>query len=183
MKIEDMPKLESPFVRVGADYLVTPKINPGYEWVFEDEFVTCQEKLDDSNVSVVIENGKITRVFNRENELNIWKNDPAVLAVREAYNRGYINLTDGQYFGEAIGERIQDNKYQIEGNIWLPYNTYFAEKLTYRTWGKYPKDFQTISDWFKDGLMSLFCMSRGNKSGFVDGVVFHHPIVGFLQLY
>ena len=176
-EIKDMPKLESPFVRKGGDFLVTPEINPGYEWVFEDESVTCQEKLDGTNVSIIIENGKLTRVFNRENELNVWSDHPAILAVRASYAKGYCNFLDGQYFGEAIGERIQGNPYKIEGNIWLPYETYFKRHLTYNSWGKYPKEFETISAWFKDGLMPLFYMNKhnGDKTGFVEGVVFHHP--------
>lgn len=37
MKIIDMPKLKSPFVRKEIDgvYQVTPEIEEGYEWVFE----------------------------------------------------------------------------------------------------------------------------------------------------
>lgn len=173
-----MPKLESPFIRkeIDGNYIVTPEIDPECAW-FQDEGVTCQEKLDGTNVSIVIENGKITRVFNRTNEMDLWCDNPVVLAVRESYKRGYCNFTDGQYFGEAIGERIQGNPYKIQGNIWLPFNTYFAKHLTYQTWGKYPKDFETISAWFKEGLMPLFFMSKhnGDKTGFVEGVVFHHP--------
>ena len=43
MKIQDMPKLESPFIREmkGNDYIVIDKINPGYDWVFEDDSVTA----------------------------------------------------------------------------------------------------------------------------------------------
>jgi hypothetical protein len=175
MNIKDFPKLESPFIRSGEDYLLTSEINPECAWVFTDDDVTCQEKLDGTNVNIVIENGKITRVFNRTNEMNLWKNDPVILAVREAYSRGYCNFTDGQYFGEAIGPKIQGNPYKLDTNIWLPYQTYFAKHLTYKSWGKYPKDFDTISRWFKDDLMPLFAMSKGDKKGFVEGVVFHHP--------
>lgn len=174
-----MPKLQSPFIRkeINGEYLVTTEIDPECAWVFEDERVTCQEKLDGTNVSVIIENGKITRVFNRTNEVDLWSDNPVILAVRESYKRGYCNFTDGQYFGEAIGERIQGNPHEIQGNIWLPYHTYFAKHLTYKTWGKYPKDFETISAWFKDGLISLFGMQQhgGDKTKFVEGVVFHHP--------
>ena len=174
MEIKDFPKLQSPFIRSGENYLVSDNIDPDYKWVFEDESVTCQEKLDGTNVSIVIENGKITKVFNRTNDINIWSDNPVILAVRESYNKGYCNFTDGQYFGEAIGEKILGNPYKVKGNIWLPYNTYFAKRLTYKSWGKYPKDFNTISEWFKE-LMPLYCMSKGDKKGFVEGVVFHHP--------
>lgn len=170
-----MPKLDSPFVRKGDNYTVIPEINPGYEWVFEDDGVTCQEKLDGTNVSIVIENGKLIRVFNRENEMDMLSKVPVMEAVRNAYERGYCNFTDGQHFGEAVGEKIQANPYKLTEAIWLPYSTYFVKHLTYKTWGQYPKDFETISAWFKDGLFPLFAASKGDKEGFVEGVVFHHP--------
>ena len=67
MKIIDMPKLESPFVReiIDGNYIVTPKITEGYEWVFEDEEVMAIEKLHGTNVSIIIECGMITAIFNR----------------------------------------------------------------------------------------------------------------------
>lgn len=179
MEIKDFPKIQSPFVRREIDgaFVVTPEIDPDYAWVFEDEGVTCQEKLDGTNVSIIIEKGKITQVFNRENCMDIWSDHPAILAVRKSYSHGYCNFTDGQYFGEAIGDRIQGNPYKLKGNLWLPYQTYFAKHLTYKSWGKYPKDFDTISAWFKNDLLPLFYLSKnnGDKTGFVEGVVFHHP--------
>jgi hypothetical protein len=176
MQILDFPKLESPFVRkeINGEFLVTPEIDPDYKWVFEDESVTCQEKLDGTNVSIVIEHGKIVRVFNRTNDMDLWSDCPVINAVRTSYNRGYCKFTDGQYFGEAIGEKIQSNRYKIQGNLWLPYSTYFVKHLTYKSWGKYPKDFETISNWFKE-IIPLYAMSKGDKDGFVEGVVFHHP--------
>ncbi len=49
MKIKNMPKLQSPFIREmkGNKYLVTNKITPDYEWVFEDESVMAIEKLEE----------------------------------------------------------------------------------------------------------------------------------------
>lgn len=174
-----MPKLQSPFVRkyVNGAYIVTDEIAPDYEWVFNDDTVTAQEKLHGTNVSVTIINGQIQTVYNRENRIDPWSTDVIVDAVREAKGRGYIRLTDGQYFGEVIGPKLHGNPYKLDYHIWLPFDTYFAKHLTYKTWGKYPKDFATISAWFKDGLMPLFYMSKhnGDKTGFVEGVVFHHP--------
>lgn len=177
MHIDDMPKLQSPFIRKEIDgkFIVTPEIDPEYTWVFEDESVTCQEKLDGTNVSIIIEHGKITRVFNRTNEINLWSDSPVILSVRESYNRGYCNFIDGQFFGEAIGEKIQGNPHKLNGHIWLPYKTYFSKHLTYKSWGKYPKDFETISKWFKEDLFSLYGINKGDKQSFVEGVVFHHP--------
>ena len=57
MKIKNMPKLESPFVRkmVGKDYIVTNEIAEGYDWVFTDDSVMAIEKLHGTNVSIVIQ--------------------------------------------------------------------------------------------------------------------------------
>lgn len=172
-----MPKLHSPFVRknINGNYIVTPEIDPDYRWVFEDESVICQEKLDGTNVSIVIEDGRVTKVFNRTNEMDMLSKNPVMEAVRNAYEKGYCNFTDGQYFGEAVGDRIQGNPYKLKDAIWLPFNTYFVKHLTYRTWGKYPKTYEVISEWLKDGLFPLFASSKGDKAGFVEGVVFHHP--------
>lgn len=66
-KILDMPKLQSPFVReaVGRRYLVTDKISEGYEWVLTEPGVLAVDKIDGTNVAVLIENGNIKRFFNR----------------------------------------------------------------------------------------------------------------------
>jgi hypothetical protein len=67
--IRDMPKLESPFVRmmIGGHYVVTPEVTAGCEWVFEggEDEVLATEKLDGTDVSVVIEGGEIKSVWNR----------------------------------------------------------------------------------------------------------------------
>ena len=141
-----MPKLHSPFVRknINGNYIVTPEIDPDYRWVFEDESVICQEKLDGTNVSIVIEDGRVTKVFNRTNEMDMLSKNPVMEAVRNAYEKDYCNFTDGQYFGEAVGDRIQGNPYKLKDAIWLPFNTYFVKHLTYRTWGKYLKTYEVI---------------------------------------
>ena len=179
MVIQDMPKLQSPFVRKNIDgnFIVTPEIDPDYRWVFEDKGVTCQEKLDGASTSIVIEDGQIKHIFNRNNRVGFFDNNPIVDAVRNSSFKGYCNFTDGQYFGESIGTDIQGNKYKLDKPLWLPFNTYFKEHLAYRTWGKYPKDYETRSNWMKDGLLSLFGMvyHNGDKTYPCEGIVFHHP--------
>jgi len=198
MKIEeniiyDMPKLESPFVRVineKGEYVVTPKIAEGMEWVFEDESVMAIEKLHGTNVSVVIRDGQIVAIFNRTERLPFFNKGKAhiVQAVMESFQRGYMdNLLDGQWFGEAIGPKINGNPYGIEKNIWIPFAIFSKEHLRYKSWGKYPKDYETISNWFKE-LMPLYALMQGDGEavkgadgkvvqykGFVEGVVFTHP--------
>ena len=68
IKIKDMSKLECPFEREllsNGDYIITPKISSGYEWVFDDESVMATEKLHGTNVSIALKNGQIVSVWNR----------------------------------------------------------------------------------------------------------------------
>ena len=178
IKIKDMPKLECPFVRneVNGDYILTPEISEGYKWVFKEEEVICVEKLDGTNVSIIIEDDQIKSIFNRTEKIPFFNKGKShiVEGVLESYKRGYMDLLpDGQYFGELIGEKVNGNPYKIKGHLWVPFETYAKEHLRYKSWGKYPKDFQTISNWFKDELLPLFALKKGNKQGFVEGVVFY----------
>ena len=178
MEIKDMPKLESPYVRkeINGKYVCTPKVAEGYEWVFKDETVMAIEKLDGTNVSIVIEDGMIKSIFNRTERIPFFNSGKRhiIEGLLESYERGYCNLTDGQYFGELIGEKVNGNPYKIDGHIWIPFATYSQNHLRYKSWGKYPKDYETIREWFKT-LMPLFTMKRGDKEGFVEGIVFTHP--------
>lgn len=183
-KIQDMPKLESPFVRamIGDDYIATSKIEEGYEWVFEDESVMAIEKLHGTNVSIVIQDGVIVAVYNRTERIPFFNKgkDFIIRGILESYKRGYMeNLLDGQHFGELIGEKVNGNPYKIKGNLWIPFETFGQKHLRYKSWGKYPKDFDTISKWFEEDLIPLYaCMvqgEEGRKNGFVEGIVFTHP--------
>ncbi|MBI2151707.1 hypothetical protein HYU21_03225, partial [Candidatus Woesearchaeota archaeon] len=51
MIIKDMDKLDSPFIRkeIDGEYIVTPEITPGLEWVFTDDKVMAIEKLHGTN--------------------------------------------------------------------------------------------------------------------------------------
>lgn len=177
---KDMPKLECPFVREGEHFLVVPKMNPGYEWVFLDTTVLATEKLDGTDVSIVVENGQVVSVWNRENRVPFFGKGARHLteAVLNSFERGYCNLPDGQWFGEALGPKIQGNPYMLDEHLWIPFLTYARDKLAYKSWGKYPKTFEAIETWFKDGPMSLFMLSHGIKDGIAEGVVFHRPATG-----
>src|SRR3990167_3198001 len=109
IKINDFPKIESPFVRKlneKNEYIVTPEITKGYEWVFEgdENDVLATEKLDGTDVSIVIENGMISSIWNRTNRIPFFcKGKEFIIeAVMEAFKRGYTELPDGQWFGEII---------------------------------------------------------------------------------
>lgn len=182
--VEDMPKLECPFVRKVVDgaYIVTPEITAGYEWVFSDDSVMAIEKLHGTNVSIVIEGGQIKSVWNRTERIPFFTKGKSFIieGVMESFKRGYIDLLDdGQWFGELIGEKVNGNPYEIKGHLWIPFKTFCQKHLKYKSWGKYPKDFDTIAAWFKNDLIPLYaCMVQGEMGrtqGFVEGIVFTHP--------
>ena len=179
MKIKDMPKIESPFVRVMKDgrYIVIDKINEGYEWVFKDESVMAIEKLDGTNVSIVIEGGNVTQVYNRTERIPfINKGKKWIIeGLLNSKEKGYLEfLGDGQFFGELIGPKVNGNPYKLDIHLWIPFETFCQKHLKYKCWGKYPKSFDSISKWFKD-LMPLYTSMKGDREGFVEGIVFTHP--------
>lgn len=177
--IRDMTKLESPFIRKEIDgkYVVTPEIAPGYEWVFEDDTTMAIEKLHGTNVSILIQDGVITGVWNRTQRIPFFNKGKKhiIQGLLTSHEKGYMEyLTDGQHFGELIGEKVNGNPYKIEGHIWIPFSTFCQKHLRYKSWGKYPKTFEAISEWLKT-LMPLYTLMKGDKDGFVEGIVFTHP--------
>lgn len=177
--IQDMPKLECPFVRkeINGAYVATPEIAVGYEWVFNDESVLAVEKLHGTNVSILVEDGVVKSIFNRTERLPFFNRGKRhiIEGLLEANDRGYIDLLgDGQHFGELIGERVNGNPYRMKGHVWVPLK-HLQKKYHYKSWGKYPKTYEAISEWFKT-LMPLYALQvTGDKEGFVEGVVFTHP--------
>lgn len=182
LKIVDMPKLESPFVRkmIDGKFMVTPEVAPGYEWVFTDPATIATEKLNGTDVSIVIEDGTITSIWNRTERVPFINKGRRFIidAVLESYDRGYCMLTDGQWFGEVIGKNVQGNPYSIDYTVWLPFSAYVRDRLRYSSWGKYPKTYESIRSWFLDGPISLFMLQRGIRNKLAEGVVFHNPGTG-----
>lgn len=172
-----MPKIDCPFVRKEIDgrYLVTPEINPDYDWVFTDPNVRAVEKLDGTNVSIIIEHGKVTRIFNRMNELDFFCGSPIIECLLHSSERGYLKFADGQYFGEAVGEKIQGNPLKIP-RLWIPFGKAF-ESLQYTSFHKHDRTFENFSSWFKDYLFSLAHRkyAQNDEKLFAEGVVFTHP--------
>lgn len=189
IKIKDMEKLESPFVRKINDnneYIITDEITKGAEWVFEggpDE-VLCVEKIDGTNVSIVIENGIIVSIWNRTERLPFFNKGKAhiIEGVYEAFLRGYCELPDGQFFGELIGPKVNGNPYRLDKHLWIPFNTYCRDKLSYNSYHKYPKTFLNLNKWLLDsidegGIFSLFMRKKEIKQK-PEGVVFHNLKTG-----
>ena len=177
-----MPKIECPFVRkmIKGNYLVTDEIVEGFEWVFNDESVMAIEKLHGTNVSIRIEEGTVMSVFNRTERIPfITKGKKWIIeGLLNSKERGYLEfLGDGQFFGELIGPKINGNPYKLDEHLWIPFDGFAQKHLRYKSWGKYPKDFNTISEWFKE-LMPLYWLMKHKKGEgleFVEGIVFTHP--------
>ncbi len=186
MRIRDMPKIESPFVRkeIDGNYVVTDEIAEGFEWVFEDESVMAIEKLHGTNVSICITDGVITGIWNRTERLPFFNKGKQhiIMGILNSYGKGYTEfLGDGQHFGELIGPKVNGNPYKLTEHIWIPFESYGQKHLRFKSWGKYPKDFNTISRWFKEDLMPLYALrihgkiEEGDPNHFVEGIVFTHP--------
>ncbi len=186
MKIRDMPKIECPFKRIQTDngYIVINEIAEGYEWVFEDESVMAIEKLHGTNVSIQIKDGVITGIWNRTERIPFFNKGKQhiVMGILNSYGKGYTEfLGDGQHFGELIGRKVNGNPYDLDEHIWIPFESYSQKHLSYTCWGKYPKTFDSIREWFKE-LMPLYNLRIHGKSvekwkshQFVEGIVFTHP--------
>ena len=179
--MKNFPKIHSPFIREESKqgYNVTDKIDPDYSWVFKEKGVIATDKIDGTNVGIRIEKGNIIRIFNRTQEkfifnVNQTKWEGACMeGVAKAIQRGWMRYEDGDVYGELIGELFNGNRHQVKGNLFVPFN-YLKDKCSWHSWvqNKYPKDFETISEWFKE-LPSLF-NQRINLPGIMaEGLVFY----------
>jgi len=188
IKMKDMAKLESLFIRkmINGDYVVIDEIQEGYEWVFEDDDVMAVEKLDGTNVSVKVIDGKIIEAWNRDAYIPFYPKRKwahyIIKGILNSISKGYTNkLVDGQYFGELVGPKINSNPYELKQHLWIPFKTYSHRKLTYHSWGKYPKNFASLSQWFQEGPFSIFYAKQHNLSYSdpevrkAEGIVFTHP--------
>ncbi|MBL8024663.1 MAG: hypothetical protein JNK54_10375 [Elusimicrobia bacterium] len=186
MEFRDMSKIESPFRREMRDgvYVVTSVIEPGFEWVFTDPDVLAIEKLDGTNASIVMNAGRLVGLTNRK---NICPSDTLdvnrfIQGVRHWIERGNHLPAEGQHFGELMGPQVQTNFLELDRSLWIPFD-YLKEKASYRSYHKYPKTYENISAWFKDGLFSLMYQRfhKGQKRS-PEGIVFFHPAHGLAKL-
>jgi len=196
--MSDFPKLQCPFVRkeyeVNVDhwkmhghamklrtpvaYLVTNEIQAGYEWVLDDPHTIAVEKLDGTNVKVKVRRKRIVAVQNRLNRVDMQSlnagNARIVEGVLRAVEKNYIE-GDGEFAGELIGPKLQGNPLGLTEHIWIPFDR-AASTLQVRSFNKYPKTFENISNWFKDYLKSIYMMKKlgFDNAPFAEGVVFYN---------
>ncbi len=193
MKIKDFPKLESPFEREETEqgYICVPKFKREFSWILNPNEVIASEKLDGTNVSVYVEDGDIKAVFNRTNRIDIWKSQKHFyLGVKRAIEEKKFKperYTDGQYFGELCGEKINKNPLELDTPLWIPFE-YCKRDLSFRFYYDWIKEKglnenstdQELYDAFRElfiNLKSLWFRKRGKEKQ-PEGIVFHNRKTG-----
>lgn len=201
MVMTDFPKLHCPYIRQtfkaskkdwkehGSSlkmrqaevYLVVDRVNPGYEWVFDDPDTFAVEKLDGTNVKIRTEAGRLVAVQNRKNiidPLQIIKGKTFIIeGVFMSIGKGLVKQ-EGEQAGEVIGPKLQGNPYRLDLHEWYPFET-TVERLRYRSFDEHDRTFDNWSSWFCSWLFSRYFTKRAAKLGIEDkvmaeGVVFYN---------
>lgn len=187
-QVIDFRKIKSPFIRKHnerGEYVVTPEIEPGYEWIFEDE-VRAVDKLHGTNICVHFQESKViaidnrtTRVLQAPFDIHAKMKDRTrhfMLGVLNSAGRGWLETyAEGHIYGELIAPEINANLHETPYPLFVPFE-YLYDKCHWRSWikNKYPKNFEAISEWFKT-LNSLFSERIFKKQILAEGLVFCHP--------
>lgn len=186
-KVLDFPKIQCPFVRNDKTgfYRVINKINPGYEWVFQDSGVLAVDKLHGTNVCCFFKDGTLISIDNRENRIaekefifsERGRNSYMfVMGILNAIEKGWIPKDfSGRLYGELVGPKINGNLHESDTYYFVPFD-YLKSSCHWKSWvqNQHPKDFDSISEWFKE-LPSLFSKRLFNKNVIAEGLVFYHP--------
>ena len=199
--LADFPKLYCPYIRqifkVHPDhwkkgggrlglkapeaYLAVDRVNPGYEWVFEDPDTFAVEKLNGTNVKLLTRGGRLLTLQNRKNvidPLQIVKGKTFIIeGVLHAAAKDWIKA-DGEQAGEVIGPKLQANPYKLDRHEWYPFDMAITN-LRYKSFNEHERTFDNLSSWFKDWLFSRYYLKRASKLGIDDkvmaeGVVFYN---------
>jgi hypothetical protein len=199
--LTDFPKLHCPFIRqtfpinkehftrqgsalglrAPEVYLAVERVNPGYEWVFEDPDTFAVEKLNGMNVKLKTDHGRLVALQNRKNVLDplqiIGGKNFIVEGVFRSIGKEYVKA-DGEQAGELIGPKVQGNPYKLDFHEWYPFEKAMSD-LRYRSFHEHERTFDNWSSWFKDWLNSRYYQKIASKKGisdkvFAEGVVFYN---------
>lgn len=184
----DFQKIKSPFKRTHNErdeYIVTPEIEEGYNWVFEDG-VRAVDKLHGTNICVHFRNGRVVAIDNRTTRIvqepmdllakNNGNRSRFLLGILHSAEKGWLEpFVEGPVYGELIGPEINTNLHDTPYPLFVPFN-YLYDKCHWKSWSnnKYPKTYDSISEWFKS-LGSLFTERVFKKQALAEGLVFWHP--------
>jgi hypothetical protein len=199
--LTDFPKLHCPFIRqtyaVNKEhfklhgnkymlrapevYLVINKINPGYEWVFNDPDTFAVEKLNGTNIKLKTEKGRLVALQNRANVIDplqiVSGKTFIVEGIFRSIGKNYVKA-EGEQAGELIGPKVQGNPYKLDFHEWYPFEKTIAD-LKYNSFHEHERNFDNWSLWFKDWLYSRLYQRVASKKGltdkvFAEGVVFYN---------
>jgi len=202
--LSDFPKIQCPFIRQTFDvnkdhwyisgsrlqlrepnaYLVVNRVNPGYEWVFDDPDTFAVEKLNGTNVKLRTEKGRLVELQNRLNiidPLQIVKGNTSIVeGIHRAVGKGYVK-EDAEQAGEVIGPKLQGNPYHLDYHEWYPFDKSISD-LRYRSFDEHPRTFDGWSNWFYYWLHSRYYQKRREKlhgkdlpeKVFAEGVIFYN---------
>jgi hypothetical protein len=146
------------FLREPEVYLVVNRINPGYEWVFDDPDTIAVEKLNGTNIKLKTENDRLVALQNRKNIIDplqiISGKTFIVEGIFRSIGKGYVK-PDGEQSGELIGPKVQGNPYKLDFHEWYPFEKAITG-LRYKSFHEHERTFDNWSVWFKDGLHSRY---------------------------
>lgn len=199
--LSDFPKLYCPFTRQTFKvkhedfrehrsryqlrspevYLVIERVNPGYEWVFDDPETIAVEKLNGTNIKLKTDKGRLVALQNRKNvidPLQIMSGKTFIIeGVFRSIGKGYVKA-DGEQAGELIGPNVNGNPYKLDFHEWYPFEKAITS-LGYKSFHEHERTFDNWSAWFKEGLHSRYYTKIASKKGtadklFAEGVVFYN---------
>lgn len=199
--LSDFPKLLCPFIRQTFPidpkqhkmhgykhglrnpevYLAVERVNPGYEWVFDDPDTFAVEKLNGTNIKLKTEHGRLVVLQNRKNVLDplqiIGGKNFIIEGIFRSIGKGYV-LPDGEQAGECIGPKLQGNPYKLDFHEWYPFEKAIVD-LRYKSFHEHDRNFDNWSLWFKDFLFSRYYQKIASKKGidekvFAEGVIFYN---------
>lgn len=153
--------------------------------MFENN-VRAVDKLHGTNICVHFKDGRVIAVDNRTTRIlqepfeihskNEGKKSRFLLGILHASEREWFeHFKEGRVYGELIGPEINTNLHEVHYPLFVPFS-YLYDRCHWRSWinNKYPKTFDSISDWFKT-LTSLFNERVFKTEILAEGLVFCHP--------
>lgn len=177
-KFIDFEKMFPPFLRDLSTDLCIPTIAEGWEWCFDRTKCYVLEKVDGTNVKLVVENGMM-EVFARNQTTKGYANVRLNDAQYKHLYQGVVNAVavkndtfkDGTHFGEVIGKSFNGNPYQMDTNLWVTFkpNSNGVQRYT-----NYPET-ANFNEW-KEWILNL--KSLLNPSVEAEGVVFLNKETG-----
>ena len=151
---------------------------------FDFENAIATEKLDGTNVRITVRNNTVVRIEKRRNPDKKQKangiNDPwYVDASKEnsedkyifeaVENTNFLDVADGEWSAEALGEKIQGNPLNLEGHTLFIFSLQnWLEKVIYNN---APTTFEELKKWLPNQKTKFG--NQKTDTG-IEGIVWHN---------